>query len=129
MTKAMVCTECSDIVAPSRHWQTSRAWRWCECGGAGVRWRDGSAGVLEVTSAAGRQGVRVLGLANSFLNAAVAEPPADAQGWRALHAQACGNIPPYYLFHADRRSCWALVVRPGESGDVIFIDYAEAKAD
>lgn len=127
--KALLCVGCTDIVAPHRAWRTNRAWRWCECGHAAVRWRDGRAGTLEVTSADGRAGVRVLGLDNAFLNAAVADPPSDAQGWRDLHGRVCGNIPPYYLFHADNRACWALIVRPGESDDVIFVDHAEVRAE
>jgi hypothetical protein len=129
VTKAMLCTECIDIVAPSRDWQTSRAWRWCECGAAGVRWRDGTAGLLEVTSTGGRAHVRVLGINNTFLRLAVARPPADAEGWRALHQLTCAEVESHYLFHAERRACWALIVRPGESGDVIFVDYTDAKAD
>jgi hypothetical protein len=129
LTKAMLCINCSDLVAPHRDWQTDRAWRWCECGGAGVRWRDGTAGLLEVTSADGPAAVRVLGINNSFLVAAVAQPPPHAEGWRDLHRQACAEVTPNYLFHQDRRACWALIVRPGESSDVTFVDYAEAKAE
>lgn len=127
MTKAAICTHCWDIVAPRREWRTDRSWRWCECDHMGIRWRDGAAGLVEVTAMHGPAHLRVLGLNNGFVATAIQAPPGDAEGWRDLHAASCETVGPGYLFHVGRRACWALLVRPGESGDVIFTDYAVAK--
>jgi hypothetical protein len=129
MTKAAICTACADIVSPYRDWQADRpwrSWRWCECEHVGVRWRDSARGLLEVASLHGAEGIRVLGLNNQFLTEAVRTPAADAAGWRAWHAATCSQVAPHYLFHAQKRACWAVVVRPGESGDVFLMDYGEA---
>jgi hypothetical protein len=133
VTKAALCVHCSDIVSPHRDWQTNRDWRWCECGHAAVRWRDGARGLIEVTALHGSDHVRVLGINNLFLTAAVSTNPYSEDGrrnekqWRALHELACERVEPNYLFHKDRRNCWVLVVRVGESGDVTFVPYAEAR--
>jgi hypothetical protein len=128
MTKAALCTHCYDIIGPFRDWETNRAWRWCQCDHMGVRWLDGDKGLLEVTAMHGQAHVRVIGLNNAFLTWAVERPLADAEGWRALHDASCAQAAGTgYLFGADRRACWALVVRVGESGDITFVDYAAAK--
>lgn len=123
MTKAVLCTDCFDIVAPYRDWQTNQSWRWCQCDHTGTRWRDGTRGELEVTSQRGPDGVRVLGLNNSFLEHAVRALPRSPEEWRLLHQAAADSVPPNYLFHADQRACWALVVAVGESGDVHWLPY------
>jgi hypothetical protein len=134
MTKAALCVACTDIVSPRRAWETDRRWRWCECDETGARWRDGTKGLLEVTSLRGSAGVRVIGINNLFLQAAVSLNPHSPDGsrtpeqWRALHDLACEGVEPHYLFHKDRRSCWALVIRVGESGDVTFEPWEFAKA-
>jgi hypothetical protein len=129
MTKAAICTACWDIVSPRRDWQTERSWRWCECDHVGVRWRDGALGLLEVASLHGADGVRVLGLNNRFLSEAMRTRDVDAAGWRAWHEATCEQVEPHYLFHKDKRNCWALVVHPGESGDVFLMDYGDAKQE
>lgn len=132
MTKAALCVHCADIVAPHRDWRADRSWRWCECEHMGVRWRDGARGLLEVTALHGPEFVRVIGINNSYLQAAVSPNPhtgdagRTAEQWRALHELACERVEPHYLFHRDQRNCWALVVRVGESGDVTFVDYGTA---
>lgn len=129
MTKAALCVHCADIFSPYRAWQTNRAWRWCQCGHTGVRWRDGERGLIEVSSLHGEDGVRVIGINNSFLEAAVAlMRPGGlmAEEWRELHDASTEAVEPYYLFHREKRNCWALIVRVGESGDVAFVDYATA---
>lgn len=131
MTKAVLCIACSDIVSPLRAWQTDRSWRWCQCDHTAVRWRDGTRGLLEVTSLHGASGLRVIGFDNAFLVEAVAfgrGGRTSAADWRDLHARTCRDVPPGYLFHADNRDCWALVVAVGESGDVTFIEYPEARS-
>ena len=133
MTKAALCVDCFDIVSPRRAWQVDRSWRWCECENTAVRWRDGAKGLIEVTSLHGPDGVRVLGLSNLFLERAVQDPQSRgglmAQDWRELHDACAKHIEPHYLFHADNRACWALVVRVGESGDVTFVPYGQAQAE
>jgi hypothetical protein len=133
MTKAVICAACSDIVSPRRAWETDRSWRWCECDHVGVRWRDGNQGTLEVASLHGADGVRVLGLNNDYLQFAWSRNPQTEDGsrtfeqWRALHDYSCERVEPHYLFHADKRACWALLVRPGESGDVFLMDYGKER--
>jgi hypothetical protein len=133
LTKAAICVHCSDIVSPHRDWVTDRAWRWCECDHMGVRWRDGAQGLIEVTALYGPDSVRVLGFNNMFLSLGVTANPASdtgtrtAEQWRALHDYTCDRVEPHYLFHKDKRGCWALIVRVGESGDVTFVPYGEAR--
>jgi len=134
MTKAALCVSCADIVAPYRDWRTDHRWRWCECDHIGVRWRDGARGLIEVTALHGPDTVRVIGINNSFLGLAVTPAPQredgvrSAEQWRALHDYTCSRVEPHYLFHADQRNCWALIVKVGESGDVIWVDWADVRA-
>lgn len=125
--KAVVCIPCSDIVAPRRGWRSNRSWRWCECDRTGVRWLDGDMGLLEVTSRHGRGAVRVIGFSNVFLEQAVTSPPDDAEGWRELHTTCAADVSGSYLFNTHRRACWAIVVRPGEASDVVWVSYADAR--
>lgn len=132
MTKAALCAQCFDIVSPLSAWRTNRDWRWCQCDQMAVRWREGNRGLIEVTAFNGPDHVRVLGLNNMFLEYAVLSVPKHDDGfsfadWRQLHEESVSKIEPSYLFHEGKRACWALVVRPGESGDVFFVDYAEAR--
>lgn len=128
-----MCVTCTDFVTPLRAWQTDRSWRWCQCRETGVRWRDGARGLLEVTSLHGPTSVRVLGLNNIFLQRAVITPQVRGglsfPEWRELHDTSCQAVEPGYLFHVDKRDCWALVVRVGESGDVTFVDYGTSAAE
>lgn len=71
---------------------------------------------------------------NTFINFALEQPPLKegvspepygAEQWRAVHDLTC-KAADGYLFSTGQRDCWALIVRPGESGDVFVIDYAEA---
>lgn len=131
MTKAAICVRCSDLLAP--YAQTDRGWRWCACGATATRWRSPAAGHLDVTSTLGSAFVRVLGLANPFLTQAVhgkpyGDPDVVDEEWRLLHDQVCEDIPGNYLFSERRRHCWAVVIRPGETGDVRYVEYAEVLA-
>jgi hypothetical protein len=130
MTKAAICVHCWDIVSPRRDWRIDRSWRWCECDHMAVRWRDGGRGLLEVSACHGPESVRVIGINNQFLESAILGHPEGrgytADEWRDLHRESCEAVDPYYLFHADNRACWALVVRVGESGDVTFVPYPDA---
>lgn len=115
--KALLCVGCSDIVAP--YPQPTR-WRSCQCGASSVRWRDPGAGLLELRCRGGPEGVRALGFANPFLSSAVDGHGDDAE-WRSLHEAVCESIPPNYLFSARKRGCWAVIIRPGETGDVSYV--------
>lgn len=128
MTKAALCTVCADIVSPHRAWQTDRTWRHCECGQMGVRWRDGDRGLLDVTAVHGPDTILVLGLNNMFLGAALQDAASTPRDWRDLHTATCEQVEPNYLFHVDRRNCWALLTRVGDSGDIIYVDQAEVDA-
>lgn len=130
MTKAAICTHCWDIVSPHRDWTTNRAWRWCACQHAATRWRDGNQGLLEVSALHGQDFVRVLGLNNSFLMAAFELPkPMSDPWWRNFHHLSTDSVASSYLFHKDRRDCWALLTRVGESGDVFWVDHNEVYAE
>lgn len=127
--KAAVCIDCSDILTPYHDWETNRKWRWCACGHMSTRWQDGRLGIIEVTAMHGLDHVRVLGLNNLFLfeGARLLVRHPDAW-WRKLHEQSCDNehIEPHYLFNEARRNCWAVLIRVGETGDVVFVPYKEA---
>lgn len=130
MTKAAICTHCWDIVSPFRDWQTNRAWRWCLCQHAACRWRDGDRGLLEVSALHGKDYVRVLGLNNSVLIASFQQLlPMNDAWWRQTHQASTELVAPSYLFHKDRRDCWALLIRVGESGDVFWIDHNKVFAE
>lgn len=128
MTKAAWCLACQEIFSPPR----DETWRFCSppCGHTGVRWRDGRTGQLEVSSLHGPDGMRVLGFNNTFMRLAVAPEyrPDSWERWRELHAASTKKVEPHYLFHDDRRACWALIVRCGESGDIHAMPYSEASA-
>lgn len=125
MTKAAICVGCSDIVSP--YPEPASGWRWCCCRHVAVRWRDPHRGLLDVTALHGPTTVRVLGLNNAFLAAAVqgrpwGEPEAVHEEWRLLHDQTCEDVEPHYLFSERKRQCWAVVIRPGETGDVRYVE-------
>ncbi len=129
MTKALICLRCSDISAP--YPDPARGWRRCPCGAAASRWRDPAAGLLDIRSIYGPDNVVVLGLANPFLTAACTGRPwgdTDAvnEEWRLLHDRVCEDIPANYLFSERRRQCWAVVIRPGETGDIRYVEGDEA---
>lgn len=121
MTKAAMCLHCGQIIGPQPR---GDAWTWCAdpCAHSAVRWRDARAGLLEVTSCHGESNVAVLGLHNAFVGM-LASPLTDDQ-WRNVHDNV--THAPGYLFDKTKRSCWAVLVRPGESGDVFFMPYGAA---
>jgi hypothetical protein len=128
VTKALICLACVDIVTP--YTSTDRGWRRCRCGQSAVRWRNPDQGLIDVTATAGPRLVRVLGLNNLFLQDAVtattglgARPPGY---WRGLHQQQTTTVPRNYLFHADQRNCWAVVIAVGDTNDVSFVEPGEA---
>lgn len=126
MTKALLCVACVDVLSPWRDWQTNPSWRWCQCGLAGVRWVDGRTGLIAVTSANGQDGVRVLGLDNGFLLPGITAGFGMDEDWRVLHQEATTSAPNQYLFNDTRRACWAVIVKVGQSGDVVWVPWGEA---
>jgi hypothetical protein len=124
--KAAFCVNCTDIIAPYRAWRKNPGWRWCVCEHVGVRWRDGEKGLLEVASQDGPEGLRVLGFSNTFLSLGT-QHSGTFEEWRQLHEWSCQELDPHYLFHASKRACWALIIRPGETSDVFLIDYDAAR--
>jgi len=127
MTKAAMCTTCGQIVGPRPRWESDRAWTWCAgpCAHTAVRWRDGAKGLLEVTSLHGPEGVAVIGLHNGFI-AGLTRGLANS-GWRGLHEDV--TDAPGYLFDKGNRDCWAVLTRVGQSNDVFFISYDEARTE
>ena len=124
--KALFCTRCADVLAPFRHSGQTETWRYCQCGEAAVRWRDGDRGLLEVAAVYGPSSIRVIGVNNVFLGMATAGPSVGeyhtAEQWRNMHDYQGKTVEPHYLFHTDKRNCWAVITRIGESGDIFYID-------
>jgi hypothetical protein len=117
--KVLWCAACSSFHSP--HPQAGK-WRACDCGQAQVTWLDPQRGLLEVR-ADNLDHVRVIGLNNVMLAAAFGglrgiTGSAD-EHWRETHQEVCAASPGY-LFHTDRRDCWALIVAKHESGDITW---------
>jgi hypothetical protein len=128
VTKVVLCVRCADIVAP--YPEPEQGWRWCQGRHAAGRWRDPHRGLLDVTALRPTE-VRVIGLNNAFLVDAVqgtawGDPDGINEEWRLLHDKHAEEVPPHYLFHENRRACWAVVIRPNETGDVRFVEFEEA---
>lgn len=118
--KALFCGECSAIISGPK----DGSWRWCDCGNAAIRWTNPVTGKAEVWADV-RGIVRVIGLNNMLLQLpSVPNGSREEQGqaWRELHESATRLVDPHYLFHADQRACWAVVIRPGETNDVRYAD-------
>lgn len=119
--KALVCTICVDI----RALDPSGAWTVCRCGNAEARWLDPNMGTVRV-KAKDQTRVRILGLNNEFLVAAVKGPThlemVSAGGqwewWRKLHEKACDAKG--YVFDKDKRGCWACLVKVNETNDITW---------
>lgn len=118
--KALFCADCSVIISGP----TDGSWRWCDCGNAAIRWTDPVRGKAEVW-AENRRDVRIIGLHNGMLQLpfeTVGSMINDWDGWRELHQHLADAVDPGYLFHADKRACWAVVIRPGDSNDTRYAD-------
>lgn len=115
--KALVCLKCSTIRSP----RTDTSWTHCDCGQSAIRWVDPQQGTAEMWAVDAFY-VRLLGLHNDVLMRPQVPgwptPGGDA-AWRHLHEVVCRDAEGY-LFHSDRRDCWAVVTWPGESTDVTF---------
>jgi hypothetical protein len=89
-------------------------------------WLDPHRGIARVRART-RRTAYFIGLNNGFLMKALLalrsyEVLTD-EVWRQLHEDE--NVAPGYIFDSARRDCWAIVVRPGESGDVKFEEVTE----
>lgn len=117
--KALLCGLCFDI----RALEPTGKWTMCRCGNLEARWIDPQRGTVSVR-AYDKSSARVIGFNNSFLTAAIQGPShldmVEAGGhweaWRKLHDVA--TAAPGYIFDKSMRSCWACVVRVGETGDI-----------
>lgn len=126
MTKAMFCIECTDIIAPYSNTNYG-ALRWCQCGATAARWLTREGKLEVVRSNPAMRWPFVIGLDNAFLTYGVRNKMM-AEGWRDLHERTTREVPDNYLFHRERRDCWALLVRQGESGDVTYTEQADVDA-
>ena len=113
--KALFHTNCGSIRSP----KTDKSWTFCDCGQAAMRWTDPARGLAEVWSA-DPGSARVIGMNNAMLTA---DPPngsrkEQGQAWRRMHELSIRTVDTHYLFHADDRACWAVIIRPGDTGDV-----------
>lgn len=121
--KVLYCLTCTTIISP---FPSPDRVRFCDCGQACVRWIDPYTGKLEV-KAVDLEKVRVIGLANTMLEAATLGPP-DGSGyrpdknfwWRGQHRVTTENTTGY-LFSQELRNCWAIIIKEGESGDITWI--------
>lgn len=106
---------CGSVRSP----RADGVWTFCDCGQAAMRWTDPAKGLAEVW-AADPGSARVIGMNNAML---MTDPPngsraEQGQAWRDMHELSTRAVSPHYLFHADARACWAVIIRPGDTGDV-----------
>lgn len=118
--KALYCMRCGTIASP----HPDGAWRVCDCRCTAIRWTDAAVGHSEVwTCIDPAQYVRVIGLNNLVLTMSgdavkrLAKGDTD-EGWRQIHETSTELVGDNYLFHRNRRNCWAVIFTPGETGDV-----------
>jgi hypothetical protein len=119
--KALVCVKCLDI----RALDPKGAWTACRCGNCEARWLDPDKGTVRV-KALDQLAVRILGLNNHYLingargptHMAMVEAGGQWEWWRKLHDEATNA--PAYIFDKSRRSCWATIVKVGETNDITW---------
>ncbi len=115
---ALLCRRCDDLrgLPPV---QGDRVV--CRCGNAWMWWRDAAAR-RAVVRADDREAVRVVALRDLLLDA----PQMSDADWRHLHGEACRA--PGSAGDSARRSCWAVVLRVGETADVSWDGVPEPDA-
>jgi hypothetical protein len=111
--KVMMCGKCMDV----RGMPSNGEWVKCECGNVEARWSDPISGRVRL-KAKDRKWARVIGLNNEFLlNEFRFGAEFSDEQWRKLHkdseADALG-----YVFHTNKRDCWACVIQVGETSDI-----------
>lgn len=109
--KALACGSCADIQA--LQWE----WRTCKCGNTSARWVDPYAGTAEFR-AKDRSKAFLLGLNNHLLEPALRGELGMFEDFRLVHERA--TDAPGYVFDKSRASCWAVIVRVGQTGDVTW---------
>lgn len=118
--KVLYCMDCFSIHSPD---PSPNKVRFCDCGQASVRWINPTGGQLEVR-AQRLDKVRVIGLNNQMLLAAHhADGDPIVTGdwkWKELHELTSKNAQGY-LFHEERRNCWAVIIGQHESGDITWL--------
>jgi hypothetical protein len=95
----------------------STEWTPCSCGNVAAKWLNPMFGTV-VVAARDREKVRLLGLHNGYLTAAIA-PARTNLSWpeyQELHNDATNA--PTYIFDKSRIGCWAAVARVGSTNDV-----------
>lgn len=111
--KLVFCLKCCDIRSPNK----DESYTVCNCGNVIFRWSDPERGILKL-KARDRNLVRVIGLNNQMLLADINVKFND-DGWKEIHQKSCEESTGY-LFHKDKRNCWAVVIRVGQSSDVMW---------
>lgn len=118
--KAIICAEHGQI-----HIHTfGQSWTPCECGNVFAKWLDPDAGTV-VVAARVKERVRLLGLNNRYLEAALLGRNLSWERFRELHDMA--TEAPNFLFDKSRIACWAAVVEVGRSNDVRWANVDEFK--
>jgi hypothetical protein len=114
--KIMYCMACGEMRSPEK---TGKEFRECGCGNMRVKWLDPQRGRLLIL-AKNLDVARVIGMNNQMFGlSAEPSPPSDAQ-WREFHELMCKGADGY-IFHAEKRNCWACVVRAGDTTDITWI--------
>lgn len=121
--KALACGLCGDIRA-IRARQADDTWTICECGNAAARWIDPWRGTVEFDGrkATERSRCFILGLNNHLLEPALRGELGMFQDFREYHELATNA--PGSVFDKSRASCWAVLVRAGQTGDVTWLEAA-----
>lgn len=115
--KLLLCGSCNDI----RGLDPTGAATFCRCGNIEARWEDPHRGTVRVKAHKDRDSVRFIGLNNSFIRLVYDAPRHDHQHHKESHNLAC-DMAQGYLFHKEKRNCWAVVTRVGESNDIRWED-------
>jgi hypothetical protein len=111
--KALFHQSCGSIRSP----KADGSWTLCDCGQSAIRWTDPGAGTARVW-ARDPVSAAVIGFNNTML---ISEPlDIDDERWRHRHTLSCTLVPENYLFSVARRDCWAVIFRPGDTGDVTW---------
>jgi hypothetical protein len=113
--KLVFCLECGDIFSPGKSKPKT-----CECGYSLGKWRDPSAGTLEVASRYGADvsgALMVVGINNGYF--ALARDCKTNKDWREK-TQELLEASTGYLFHAEARNSPMVLINVGESNDVFW---------
>lgn len=111
--KLVVCFECSDYFSPGIDEPKA-----CKCGYTCAVWDDPAAGKLRVSSRLESGHLRIVGLMNGLLLASAAPKAMSDEQWRTTVEGMLDA--PGYLFDRSRRNCPVVMLRVGESNDVVY---------